>query len=61
MNVSERYQKLAAELGDVEYKLTILREKRNQLIEQVKQLDALAGMLKEANVAAKAQAPKNPA
>lgn len=60
MNITERYQKLAAELGDTEYKLTILREKRDQLIEQIKQLDALAGILKEANVAAKAQTPKNP-
>lgn len=49
MNIQEKYAKLVAELGDTQYKLETLQEKRAELMADIKMLDGIAGMLKEAS------------
>lgn len=48
MNISEQYKELSALLGDVEYKLNVLKKQKIEVLEKIKQLDALAGLLKGA-------------
>lgn len=51
MDIQKQYQTLAAQLGDICYKLTLLEQHKTNLIIEIKKLDELAGMMakKEAN------------
>ena len=43
MNYNRQYEILAAQLGDTEYKLLVLKAQKKQLIEAIRQLNDLAG------------------
>lgn len=45
MDFSKKYEQLAAQLGDVTFKLLVLKEKQEELITEIKKLDQLAGLL----------------
>ena len=45
MNFNEQYMVLAAKLGDIQYKLTLLKIEQEKTIEEIKQLDKLAGLV----------------
>lgn len=45
MDFSKKYEQLAAQLGDVTFKLLVLKEKQEELIAEIKKLDQLAGLL----------------
>lgn len=47
MDLNQRYAKLAAQLGDIDYKLYTLGEQRLEILRQLRALDELAGMLKQ--------------
>lgn len=54
MNIAQQYKELASKLGDIYYKLQILKQQEAEVIEQIKQLDHVAGLLKGANEKLKA-------
>lgn len=45
MDIQKQYELLAAQLGDVVYKLELLEQHKTSLMQQIKKLDALAGRL----------------
>lgn len=45
MDIKTEYQKLAMSLGDITYKLTLLKAEQSRLLAEVKKLDELAGRL----------------
>lgn len=45
MDIAKQYEDLAKQLGDIEYKLLVLREKREELINSIKRLDEVAGII----------------
>lgn len=55
MSMNEQYSKLAAQLGDVEFKLLKLKAAKSELVKQIDQLDLAARAVKEF------QTPKMPA
>ena len=42
---NKQYEELAKQLGDVTYKLLVLKQKQDELIAEIKKLDELAGIL----------------
>lgn len=45
MDISKQYEQLAAQLGDIVYKLTLYEAMKADVLEKIKKLDELAGML----------------
>lgn len=62
MDLQKQYETLAAQLGDVCYKLTLLEQHKESLILEIKKLDELAGMIakKDANEAQQTQTQNIP-
>ena len=62
MDLQKQYEALAAQLGDVCYKLTLLEQHKESLILEIKKLDELAGMMakKDANEAQQTQTQNVP-
>lgn len=62
MDLQKQYETLAAQLGDVCYKLTLLEQHKESLIVEIKKLDELAGMMakKDANEAQQTQTQNVP-
>lgn len=58
MDLQKQYQELAAQLGDICYKLQLLEQHKQKLISDIKKLDELAGMMakKDSNEAQQTQA-----
>lgn len=47
MDFNKEYLALAAQLGDIQYKMQLLQDQQAKILEQIKQLDKLAGMANE--------------
>ncbi len=63
MDFSKQYGELAARLGDIEYKLSLLNVQKEMLIETIKQLDALAGKVRASETqesSSKGNEPRDP-
>lgn len=62
MDLQKQYEALAAQLGDVCYKLTLLEQHKESLILEIKKLDELAGMMakKDTNEAQQTQTQNVP-
>lgn len=45
MDLNKQYELLAAQLGDITYKMILLESAKADLIEKIKELDKLAGMM----------------
>jgi hypothetical protein len=41
------YKELAAKLGDITYKLLILKQQRKEILKQIKRLDVIVGAANE--------------
>lgn len=46
MDLSKQYEMLAAQLGDVCYKLNLLEQHKESILQQIRALDKLAGEMK---------------